>query len=55
MAEQKNKKGTAAPEPGEFVKEDEITLENGADEKEFDNGVSASFLRFDDDEETDGE
>lgn len=34
-------------EPGEFTKEGDITLEEGADESQFANGVSASFLRFD--------
>lgn len=36
--------------PGEFAEEKDVTLENPDDEKEFDDGVSASFLRFDDEE-----
>ena len=33
---------------GEFVDEEAVVLTNPADEEEFDNGVSASFIRFDD-------
>lgn len=40
-------KQAAPTEPGEFVSEEDITLENGQDESQFANGVSASFLRFD--------
>lgn len=35
-------------DPGEFVDEEAVVLTNPADEEEFDNGVSASFIRFDD-------
>lgn len=42
------KDGKMPIEPGEFTTEDAITLENGADEMQFDNGVSPAFLAFDD-------
>lgn len=38
---------TKVTEPGEFETESAVMLENGNDEAEFDNGVSAAFLRFD--------
>ena len=40
------KKQAAPVEPGEFTTEGDITLEDGADENQFSNGVSAAFLRF---------
>lgn len=36
--------------PGEFAEEKDVTLENPDEENEFTDGVSASFLRFDDEE-----
>lgn len=40
------KKQVPPTEPGEFTSEGDITLENGKDENQFANGVSPSFLRF---------
>lgn len=40
------KKQNAPVEPGEFTTEGDITLENGENESQFANGVSAPFLRF---------
>jgi len=37
--------------PGEFAEPEDVTLENPDDEKDFGDGVSAAFLRFDDEEE----
>lgn len=39
--------------PGEFADPEDVTLQNPEDEKEFDDGVSASFLRFDGEETPD--
>ncbi|MEF9988029.1 MAG: hypothetical protein RR632_06515 [Christensenella sp.] len=36
---------------GEFAEEGDITLSEPEEEKEFDDGVSASFLRFEDEKE----
>ncbi len=40
--------------PGEFADPEDVTLQKPEDEKEFDDGVSASFLRFDGEENQDG-
>lgn len=42
-------------EPGEFEAEEAIVLTDPLDEKEFDDGVSASFIRFDDKREDDAQ
>lgn len=41
--------------PGEFTDEDAVVMTNPEDEKEFDDGVSVSFLRFENEDGQSGE
>ena len=48
MTEKETRERVKETNPGEFVDEDAVTMTQGSNESEFDNGVSASFIRFND-------